>query len=248
MQSPLGEPSGTGSIVLLLHWPMDAIQNKPLLTSQMLEPHPHSTAAFSFVPIVFEQADASYSQPFERTPSESYFSASHESAVHVDKSEQDVQVPPMTEIDEQATLHPLVGDSSLSMCPMSQEEMAVHVDASEQAMHVLLATEMALQSNDDSHPLARIPSLSYVSPKHEQHSSPWSVHQVQTVVDGFADCVEEQVIESPSVFFLPQTPQDVSKLQVPSNIFSSGYVGQPVHDLKIQFASSFDLKLNDFAL
>ena len=81
-----------------------------------------------------------------------------------------------------------------------------------------------------------------------QHSSPWSVHQVQTVVDGFADCVEEQVIESPSVFFLPQTPQDVSKLQVPSNIFSSGYVGQPVHDLKIQFASSFDLKLNDFAL
>jgi hypothetical protein len=46
-----------------------------------------------------------------------------------------------------------------------------------------------------------------------------SVHQVQTVVVGFADCVaEEQVTASPAVLFLPQFPQVASKLQVPVNM------------------------------
>jgi hypothetical protein len=68
------------------------------------------------------------------------------------------------------------------------------------------------------------------------------VHEVQTVVGGFADCVDEQVTGSPSVFFLLQTPQDASKLQVPSNIVVPGYPG-----LSFQIGSSFDFKLNAFA-
>ena len=62
------------------------------------------------------------------------------------------------------------------------------------------------------------------------------------MVGGFADCVDEQVTGSPSVFFLLQTPQDASKLQVPSNIVVPGYPG-----LSFQIGSSFDFKLNAFA-
>ena len=153
-----------------------------------------------------------------------------------------------TVFEQSEDSQPLAGEPSMSYFPAPQEDSKVHVDASEQATHVLLATEMALQSNDDSQPLATIPSLSYLSLKQEQHWSPLSVHQVQTVVVGFADCVEEeQLTASPAVLFLPQFPQVASKLQVSENMPEPGYAELPPA-LEIQVRSSFDLKLNAFAL
>ena len=111
----------------------------------------------------------------------------------------------------------------------------------------LAAEPTVLEQSEYSQPLAGEPSMSYFPASHEQHWSLLSVHQVQIVLVGFADCVEEeQVTASPAVLFLPQFPQVESKLQVSVNMLEPGYAELPPA-LEIQVRSSFDLKLNAFA-
>ena len=130
-----------------------------------------------------------------------------------------------------------------------KQNMLVAVQSVDPHLHVfaLAAEPTVLEQSEDSQPLAGEPSMSYFPASHEQHWSLLSVHQVQIVLVGFADCVEEeQVTASPAVLFLPQFPQVASKLQVSENMRKSGYAELPPA-LEIQVRSSFDLKLNAFA-